>query len=100
MDTNFLQSLSPSQPPSSSTNIITNLEAAPNENNYNLLDLNPIEKKVYKASTEDKGKTGGKNIKWSNTPLTSSGRQSAANGVSGNVEVVNAHRSICEPRDA
>ena len=49
LDANFLQSLSPSQPPSSFTNIITSLEAALNENNYDLLDLNPKEKKVYEA---------------------------------------------------
>ena len=63
LDANFLQSSSPSQPPSSSTNIITSLEAALNENNYDLLDLNSKEKKVYEASTAAKGKTGGKNIK-------------------------------------
>ena len=55
---------------------------------------------MYKASIEGKGKTGGKNIKWSNTPPTSSGRQSAANVVSGNIGVVNARRSISELRDA
>ena len=73
LDANFLQSILPSQPPSSSTNIISSLEAALNENNYDLLDLNPKEKKVNRASIEGKGKTGGKNIKWSNTPPTSSG---------------------------
>ena len=97
LDANFLQSLSPSQPPSSSINIITSLEAALNENNYDLLDLNPKEKQVYEASTAGKGKTGGKNIKWSNTLSTSSGRQSAANVVSGDIGVVNAHRGISEP---
>ena len=99
LDANFLHSLLPSQPPSSSTNIITNLKVAINENNYDLLDLNSKEKKVYEASTEDKGKTEGKNIKWPNTPPTSSGRQSAANVVNGDIGVVNAHRGISEPRD-
>ena len=55
-------------------------------------------KKVYKENIEGKGKTGGKNIKWSNTAPTSSGRQSAANVVSGDIDVVNARRSISEPR--
>ena len=45
LDANCLQSLSPSQPPSFSTNIISSLEVALNENNYDLLDLNPKEKK-------------------------------------------------------
>ena len=56
LDANYLQSLLPSQPPSSSTNIISSLEAALNENNCDLLDLNPNEKKVYEASIEGKEK--------------------------------------------
>ena len=100
LDANCLQSLSPSQPPLSSTNIISSLEAALNKKNYDLLDLNPKEKKVYEASIEDKRKTGGKNIKWSNTATTSSGRQSAANVVRGDTGVVNVCRSISETRDA
>ena len=55
---------------------------------------------MYEASIEGRGKTEGKNIKWSNTLPTSSGRQSAANVVSGDIGVVNARRSISEPRDA
>ena len=55
---------------------------------------------MYKVSIEDKGKTGGKNIKCSNTPPTSSGRQSVANDVGGDIGFVNARRSISEPRDA
>ena len=46
LDANCLQNLLPSQPPLSSTNIISSLEAALNENNYDLLDLNPNEKSV------------------------------------------------------
>ena len=46
LDANCLQSLSPSQPPSSSTNIISSLEHALNENNYDLLNLNLKEKSV------------------------------------------------------
>ena len=45
LDAKCLQSLSPSQPPSSSTNVISNLEVSLNRNNYDLLDLNPKEKK-------------------------------------------------------
>ena len=67
LDANCLQSLSPSQPLSSSTNIITILEAALNENNYDLLDLNPKEKKVYQASIE--GKEEKLEAKTSNGPI-------------------------------
>ena len=49
LDANCLQSLSPSQSPSSSTNIISSLEAALNENNYDLLDLNSKEKKSVQS---------------------------------------------------
>ena len=49
LDANFLQSLSPSQPLSFSTNIITSLKATLNENNYDLLDLNSKEKKSVRS---------------------------------------------------
>ena len=65
LDANCLESLSPSQPPLSFTNIISSLEAALNKNNYDLLDLR--KEKVYEVSIEGKGKPGGKNITWSNT---------------------------------
>ena len=66
LDANFLQSLSPSRPPSSSTNIITSLEAALNENNYDLLDLNPKEKKCTKRVLQVKEKL---EAKTSNGPI-------------------------------
>ena len=46
LEANCLQSLLPSQPPSFSINIISSREATLNENNCDLLDLNPKEKIV------------------------------------------------------
>ena len=48
LNANCLHSLSPSQPPSSSTNMISSLEAVLNENNHDLLNLNRKEKKCTK----------------------------------------------------
>ena len=62
LDANRLQSLSLSQPPSSSTNTISSLEAALNENNYNLLDLNPKEKQCSKRVLKVKEKLEAKTL--------------------------------------
>ena len=68
--------------------MVTTLDKALDESNYDMLDLNSLTKEKCEVFMQTgKRKNEGKTIKWSNSRPSTAGRQNAANILSGNTRV-------------
>ena len=81
--------------------MVTTLDKAFDENNYDMLDLNSLTKKECEVFMQTgKRKNEGKTIRWLNSRPSTAGHQNAANIISGNTGVKTEYRSILDPRKA
>ena len=79
--------------------MVTTLDKAVGENNYDMLDLNSLAKKECEVFMQiGKRKNEEKTIRWSNSGPSTAGRQNAVNIISGNTRVKAEYRSILDPK--